>query len=247
MFPFPDAFVPPADAFVPHWGTNLLLAGSDLQRQNQITQQILTQYLQRRLFPHNHAPIPNTLPNITDKELDDELESRSSEHISHFGYNRGTRSESTGETSGSYLDVFATKSSLVCTFEGTLSFLLACLSSNQLISLSSSFHVHILNPVLGNLGLINADKGLQARNSCIRMSCMAIRFDQLIRVQYNTIPILDLAKLKFLYYFEEKLNASPNLGLDKTALDDVCTHITISKSRQGWAYWLIGKYEPHHQ
>ncbi|KAI5719275.1 hypothetical protein M8J76_007740 [Diaphorina citri] len=61
----------------------------DIHRQNQITQQILTQYLQRRLFPHNHAP-PNTnitdkIPNVTDRELDEELESRSSENLGNSG------------------------------------------------------------------------------------------------------------------------------------------------------------------
>uniref|UniRef100_A0A8D8YIB8 Brevican core protein n=1 Tax=Cacopsylla melanoneura TaxID=428564 RepID=A0A8D8YIB8_9HEMI len=66
---------------------------SDLQRQNQITQQILTQYLQRRLFPHNHSPLPNAIPNITDRELDEELETRGSETVGNF-YSRGTRSES---------------------------------------------------------------------------------------------------------------------------------------------------------
>ncbi|KAL1451524.1 hypothetical protein WDU94_005891 [Cyamophila willieti] len=81
-------------------GSLIHATGSDLQRQNQITQQILTQYLQRRLFPHNHSPLPNAIPNITDHELDEELESRGSETVGNI-YNRGTRSEL--PDSGSYL------------------------------------------------------------------------------------------------------------------------------------------------
>ncbi|XP_026685334.1 uncharacterized protein LOC113470813 [Diaphorina citri] len=94
---------------------------SDIHRQNQITQQILTQYLQRRLFPHNHAP-PNTnitdkIPNVTDRELDEELESRSSENLGSF-YNRGTRSESPNPAENAPYKANWYKASQYCRYHG---------------------------------------------------------------------------------------------------------------------------------